>query len=374
METREQVPAPVSKGDAPVDVAMPMPGRLGDSEMRALVDPRLDPRLRAVHKAMGTGMAIPPIPMTLESPYEARVALSCQVESEFVKLFEGLNSTMPSFDDVAVENIVVPGVDGNEIKAVVRKPADATGPLPCIYRIHGGGMVILSIESPMFVRLDSTLAQRGAIVVSVEFRNAGGKDGTYPFPAGLNDCVSVLEWICNSREKLGYSSLTICGESGGANLSIASVLKTKRNENVKVDGVYALCPYISNMYAKPEAPLMSLKENDEYMFSTQMLSLLSSIYALAPEDQVNPLAWPYHASTEQLQGLPPFFISLNELDPLRDEGKVFYMKLVEAGVPATCHIVCGTEHVNDLVFADIIPEVFDATISSILTFARSFSK
>jgi acetyl esterase/lipase len=45
----------------------------------------------------------------------------------------------------------------------------------------------------------------------------------------------------------------------------------------------------------------------------------------------NPLAWPYWASQEELKGLPPHVISVNELDPLFDEGISYYRKLLHAG-------------------------------------------
>ena len=38
------------------------------------------------------------------------------------------------------------------------------------------------------------------MVVGVEFRNAGGKHGNYPFPAGLNDCASGLQWVNDNKE------------------------------------------------------------------------------------------------------------------------------------------------------------------------------
>lgn len=45
-----------------------------------------------------------------------------------------------------------------------------------------------------------------------------------------------------------------------------------------------------------------------------------------------------------LRGLPPRAISVNELDPLRDEGLVYYRALLAAGVNATARTVHGTCH------------------------------
>ena len=48
----------------------------------------------------------------------------------------------------------------------------------------------------------------------------------------------------------------------------------------------------------------------------------------------NPLAWPGFATESDVEGLVPTVISVNECDPLRDEGIEFYRLLLRAGVPA----------------------------------------
>ena len=54
-----------------------------------------------------------------------------------------------------------------------------------------------------------------------------------------------------------------------------------------------------------------------------MMSVLAKVYDPDLANAQNPLAWPYHATVEELADLPPHIISVNELDPLRDEGLVF---------------------------------------------------
>jgi putative acetyltransferase len=46
--------------------------------------------------------------------------------------------------------------------------------------------------------------------------------------------------------------------------------------------------------------------------------------------------WPSFATREDLEGLPPIVIGVNECDPLRDEGISFYRLLLNSGVPARC--------------------------------------
>jgi acetyl esterase/lipase len=56
----------------------------------------------------------------------------------------------------------------------------------------------------------------------------------------------------------------------------------------------------------------------------------------------DPLAWPAFASDEDVRGLPPTVILVNECDPLRDEGIRFYRHLGRNGVAARCRQSMGT--------------------------------
>jgi acetyl esterase len=83
------------------------------------------------------------------------------------------------------------------------------------------------------------------------------------------------------------------------------------------------------------------------------------------------LAWPLHASVHDLSGLPPHVISVNQLDPLRDEGLAYSRKLLDAGVPTVSRTVNGTCHAGDVLLEKFMPEVYAATIRDITGFCRS---
>ena len=209
-------------------------------------------------------------------------------------------------------------------------------------------------------------------MVGVEFRNAGGQLGNHPFPAGLDDCANALQWVHANRSSLGISTLVVAGESGGGNLSLATALRANREGWVDgIDGVYAMCPYIHGGYANPPQHLASLRENDDYgSLNCSMMAGLVKAYDPQGRHAANPLAWPYHAEAGDLEGLPPHVISVNELDPLRDEGIAYYRKLAAAGVSAIGRTVHGTSHSADQLF-DVLPEVCEETMRSIVGFARS---
>ncbi len=283
-------------------------------------------------------------------------------------------AAMPAFDTVTTQTVEIKGVDDNDIVLYIHKPKNTDGPRPCIVHTHGGGMVLMTAADPEFVRWRNSIAEAGLIAVGVEFRNGGGRLGNHPFPAGLEDCASALKWTHANRAALGISAIVISGESGGGNLSLATTLKAKQEGWLDyIDGVYALCPYISGAYANPPAHLLSLVENDGYTLDCSMMSALVKVYDPTSEHASNPLAWPYHATSKDLSGLPPHIISVNELDPLRDEGLAYYRKLLASGNSAVARTVHGTQHAGDVTFPDFTPDLYAETLRSLCGFAQSLA-
>jgi acetyl esterase/lipase len=95
-------------------------------------------------------------------------------------------------------------------------------------------------------------------------------------------------------------------------------------------------------------------------------------YGMDELTRKNPLAWPGLASIDELRGLPDTVISVNECDPLRDEGIGFYRNLLDAGVAAQCRQVMGTIHGTEIFMA--CPEVTRETARSIADFARGITR
>ncbi len=349
-----------------------LPGRLGNPELDIRDDPRADPRMIAAMGPIGLDVAPPPSPVTAATPIADLIEYTMLAEAGFEALGGILTATTPAPTGVSSYTETIPGVDGNEISLFIHRPDAVDGPLPCVVHTHGGGMALLSATGESYVRWRDDLAATGLVVVGVEFRNAGGKLGAHPFPAGLNDCASAARWVVDHRDALGVSALIISGESGGGNLAIATALKAKQDGWIAdIAGVYAQCPYIFGGYADPPAELTSLVENDNYFLNVENMGALAKTYDPDGANATNPLAWPMHATAEDLAGLPPHVISVNQLDPLRDEGLVFYRALLDAGVSAVSRTVNGTCHAGDCLFLDAMPDVWAATIRDIKGFANS---
>jgi acetyl esterase len=352
--------------------AVVLPGRLGDSEMSLATDPRSDPRLVAALAPFGLDVHGAEPPVTLKSPREAALEFIGQAEQGFETVFAALFDGLPAVEGVSAETRVVTGVDGNHIPLYIHRPTRSNGPVPCVFHIHGGGMVMLEAAGAAYSRWRDELAASGLIVVGVEFRNGAGKLGTHPFPAGLNDCADGLRWVIENQDELGTSNVVVSGESGGGNLTLAVTHKAKREGWLAdIDGVYAQCPYISNAWATKPADLPSLHENDEYFIGCKLMGVLAAAYDPTGEHANDPTCWRYQATVDDLVGMPPHVISVNELDPLRDEGLAYYRKLLAAAVPTYSRTVNGTCHAGDVIFRRDMPEVHAATIHDVKSFADS---
>ena len=350
-----------------------LPGRLGDPDRSLATDPRVDPRILETLTAyqLHTNGEAPPLGP--DAAREQLLAFCAAAEEGFGGLFADMFSKVPPVTGVQRESVTITGEDGNEIILYVHRPEHVSGPLPAIYHTHGGGMVLLSANNPEYQWWRDRQAAEGFVVIGVEFRNGAGSLGAHAFPAGLRDCVAGLRHVLDHKDELGITHVVISGESGGGNLAIATTLSARRDGfGDQIAGVYAECPYVSGAYADPPAELTSLHENNGYFLRCDTMGLLAAAYTTGADDPTNPLAWPLHASEADLQGFPPTVISVNELDPLRDEGLQFLRKLWKAGVTARGRIVPGTTHAGDILVAPVnAMNVTDGTAADIAAFVRS---
>ena len=347
-----------------------LPGRLGNPEMSLINDPRAIPAVTKVMSDYGLDALAPDPTISVEATQKEKVDYMTSLEPLYEEIFESWYSELPEVNGVERFTKTIDGVDGNKVTLYIHKPEKQDSDIPGILHIHGGGMSILKANNPNYVRWRDDLASTGLVVVGVEFRNVAGELGSHPFPAGLNDCSSALNWMFENKEELDVSKIIISGESGGGNLTLATTLKAKKDKKLfQIDGAYAQCPYISNEYHRTINYLPSLVENNGYFLNVKDMAVMATAYDGIDSD--NPLAWPLFATIEDLNGLPPHVISVNELDPLRDEGLLYYKKLLIAGVDASSITINGTVHAGDMIFIKATPKIYRSSLMHINNFAYS---
>jgi acetyl esterase/lipase len=313
--------------------------------------------------------------VTLSSSYEECLQWVAAMEELLNVQNSAMLAAMPDFSDVATEKRTITGRDGHEIDLYIEKPKGADGILPCVVHIHGGGMAFTTTQAAGATRWRKTLAQQGLMVIAVEFRNSGGELGNHPFPAGLNDCAAAIQWVNKNRSGLNISSLVLAGESGGGNLAVAAAVKAYIEGWVDaIDGVCAMAPMILGFYQSVPAELLSWRENEGYQGTREMMRAMTRVYDPKNEYEKNPMAWPFHAKQDVLKGLPPHIIINYEMDLIRDDGAVFARNLQAAGVAAISRTVTGAPHVAEIAMPDLMPELVDDTIGSIVGFAEKLAR
>ena len=295
-------------------------GRLADLECTLGSDPRSDPRMVKALAEFGLDGNFPEVPLTVDSPLEERLAFVAMNEDGVGAVLAAFGQAVPHVEGVTTATTTITGEDGNDVTLYISRP-DRAGALPAVVHLHGGGMAIGSATDVGYMRGREYLAATGLVVVGVEFRNSGGKLGPHPYPAGLKDCAAGVRWVWANRSDLGVTHVIVSGESGGGNLTLTVAHQAKRQGWLdEIAGVYAQCPYISNRWHEAPDDLPSLRECDGYFINRQQLAVMGTIYDPTGEHARDATAFAGMATDEELVGLPPHVISVNELDPLRDEG------------------------------------------------------
>lgn len=359
---------------------MLLPGRLGNSQSSLATDPRTHRGLLKGLEAHGMQYnTFLTASITPNASLAEIIAFAHESEKALESMIHGMDFGVlhPSPQrSITVTQVFIPGVNENQIQLSIYRPADEKNSqeeLPAVLYFHGGGMVMLSTQNRLHTSYAEAIARSGLVAILVDFRNVlsngnpevSSSSILNPFPAGLDDCVSAARWIHKHKQNLRISKIVLHGDSGGANLALATALRLNISEDTKatIDGVFAVDPYISGAYDqsrewKLENLLQSLVECDGYDVSCSSCSIYARLYDLQGKFRNDRFAWPYWATESDLCGLPPHVIMVAELDPLRDEGIEYCRKLVRAGVRSVGRVRLGMTHTGDLLLRKYVPDEF----------------
>ncbi|KAI0708757.1 Alpha/Beta hydrolase protein [Cerioporus squamosus] len=245
---------------------------------------------------------------------------------------------LPPASSYVVEDKRIPGPEGDIlVRCVVPVVSDETRKFPVLLWIHGGGGCVGDIEIDDY-HLRRISVDLQIVTVNVEYRLAP----EHPFPAAHDDCYAALKWTADNAATLkGDLSLgfLIGGHSKGANLA-ASLAHVARDhpffEGRQLTGQLLREPAVvdSESDSVPDeykADYKSMDENGnnpplsrpvinyfrrESLRPTHVeLELMFACNNFHPH--YAPLLYPSH------EGLPPAYIQVLDLDPLRDDGIIY---------------------------------------------------
>ncbi len=235
---------------------------------------------------------------------------------------------------VSAPGVPIDSVDDTEIEDIpvrIYKP-EANGLLPVLLYFHGGGWVTGNldlVDSPLRMLAERT----PCAIVSVDYRLAP----EHPFPAPLEDCYVVTEWVAANALSLGAdpARLAVGGDSAGGNLATAVSLKARALAAFDIGLQVLIYPVTDNSLDTPSY----LAYSEGYGLTREDMRWFWNHYL--PEGN-DPLACVLRAP--DLRGLPPALVVLAEFDVLFDEGRAYADRLRKAGVATEVMVCDGMIH------------------------------
>lgn len=172
------------------------------------------------------------------------------------------------------------------------------GPGTVMY-CHGGGYQMGSVAAhgPL---MGDIAAASGARVLGFDYRLAP----EHRFPAALEDALAVYRWLLD--QGTDPASLAIGGESAGAGLALATLLKARAEGRAMPGAVVLLSPWL-DMTARSDtyesrAALDPLTQRDKVL-------LMARAYLGRDGDPSDPLASPIEGD---LSGMPPMLVHVGD--------------------------------------------------------------
>jgi acetyl esterase len=232
--------------------------------------------------------------------------------------------------------ITVPAEVG-DVRVRIVRPPDAVGTLPVILYMHGGGWVLGNADT--HDRLVRELADgTEAAVVFVEY----DRSPEAHYPVAIEQGYATAQWIVRegAANQLDPERIAIAGDSVGGNMTAALALMA--NERGDVRFVQQSMYYPVTDAAMDTGSYEQFAEG--YFLTAKAMAWFWDAYLPDVERRSEPFASPLRASDEQLEGLPPALLIVDEADVLRDEGEAYAARLRAAGVPVTTVRYDGITH------------------------------
>lgn len=270
----------------------------------------------------------------------------------FNERIEKLLATVPSILETPVAEVRAARVAGKSFLGPVvyspdardRNIAGPTGTLPLrlfatpdakgvLLHIHGGGWA-LGAHDQQDPMLEALAKQTGLGVVSVGYRLAP----EHPYPAAPDDCEAAALWLIqHALREFGSDRLYIAGESAGAHLAAATLLRLRDRHRLTPFRGAVLTYGGYDMNLTPSARRWG---NRNLILSTPIVDQYVDWFA-PPPVRDDPDASPLLADLSQL---PPALFTIGTLDPLLDDSLFMASRWVAAGNEAELAVYPGGPH------------------------------
>ncbi len=233
----------------------------------------------------------------------------------------------------------VPGADGAPLPLTVLAPAGDGRPAaaPCVYWLHGGGMVMGDRFSQLDIPLE-WLDEFGAVVATVDYRLAPESGGT----SLVEDCYQGLRWLVGHAGELGIdpARIIVAGASAGGGLAAGVALLARDLGTPAIAAQVLICPMLDHRNTSTSSrqfsgvPGVWTREMNEFAWR--------AVLGDTPAEEVSPYVSP--ARADDLGGLPAAYVDTGSAEVFREEDTAYATRIWAAGGHAELHVWAGGFH------------------------------
>ncbi|WP_421924796.1 alpha/beta hydrolase [Paenibacillus luteus] len=247
-------------------------------------------------------------------------------------------------DDVRETDLFITGAGGQGMLVKSYEPAERTEEdlLSAVLWIHGGGYILGHPEAEGAL-CEQFVQNAGCVVFAPDYRLAP----EHPYPAALEDCYTLLCHIVSdaAEYRIDASRIAVGGGSAGGGLAAALALLARDR------GGPALCfqmPLYPMLDDRNEAP-STHEDMDPAVWNRENNKAAWRMY-LGESGEGSPYSAPSRAT--DLNGLPPAYLCVGQMDLFRDESISYAARLAQAGVDVELHVHPGCYHASELFIPD----------------------
>ena len=277
------------------------------------------------------------------------------------------DDTVP-MPDVEEAWVTVPA-DVGDVRALIIKPRGAKDRLPAVLYMHGGGWIFGSVHSHGRLARELAVAADAAVVF-IDYALA--PEARYPVQ--IEQCYAVARWVTEQGESHGLdpSRIAVAGDSAGGNMATVLCIMAKQRGDVN---------FVQQSMYYPMTDALTNEDSESYRLfkdgpygTAETMEWFWNTYLPNQDLRVESTVSPLRARLDELKGLPPALVIVDENDILRDQGEAYAAKLRDADVPTACVRFDGTMHDFMMLAALRDTETTRAAIDlAASTFRRAFA-
>ncbi|KAF2152885.1 alpha/beta-hydrolase [Myriangium duriaei CBS 260.36] len=240
----------------------------------------------------------------------------------------------------------IPMRDGFQSNIRIYQPAKAVeGGSPVVMLSFGGGFAGENRAPGPYAR--GLVQLYGAVVINISYRLAPEN----PFPTSINDAWDSFNWIAKNASSLGGNpskGFVLGGISAGGNISaVVTQNAVEQNFSPPITGVWLQVPIVfPGPDQVPDKYKAFFKSRDQNAV-VPVLSLRSmqGVDRMLKPDLDSKWYSPFNAENPH-KGIPPTYIQVNGMDPLRDDGVIYEKVLREHGTKTRLTVWPGLPHAH----------------------------